>query len=493
MDNKNKSSDEFFKTLLDTTTEAFFLHDKEGTFLNVNQQACNALGYTREELLKLKVSDIEIGPDPETLNQICEELEREKKVRIEGIHCRKDATTFPVEVSIGLINIENKDLFTILARDISEQKNIENKLTTTIQLLQAVLDTIPSRVFWKDTNNNYLGCNQSFAEDANEKSSEDLIGKNDFDLPWKEQAPQYRKDDTEVMQSGKSRLKFEEPQTTPEGKLIWLETSKIPLKGTDGEVYGVLGTYQDITEQKKFESELIKAREDAEYANMVKSKFLSHMSHEFRTPMTAILGYSELLKLEKDPLTKDQKLFVESVISGGNHLMGLINEILELSDIKQGEIKYTPEDHSLNNLLKDCLLMIQPLLDRHGIQITNNISLTTNHIIHTDDCLFKRIILNILTNAIKYNSDKGTVILSCKITSDNNLHINIRDTGIGINEQEQQNIFKSFERAGEFKGIDGAGVGLATAKKLVNIISGRIGVKSEIGKGSNFWIEVPLA
>jgi len=284
------------------------LHDAQGTLLNVNQHACDNLGYTHQELLKLKVSDIEIGKSPDEQNRIWNELARDKKIQVEGTHRRKDGSTFPVEVSVGLINIDNRVLFSVLARDITERKNYQDKLTSTNHLLQAVLDTIPARVFWKDIENNYIGCNQAFALDAGKKLPEDILGKSDFDFPWKDQAPLYREDDTKVMKSGVPRLKFEEPQSTPEGKLIWLETSKIPLRNSDGIVYGVLGTYQDITERKNFESQLIIAKEQAEQANASKSKFLSLMSHEFHTPMNAILGFSQLLNLDGDNLSNEQKI-----------------------------------------------------------------------------------------------------------------------------------------------------------------------------------------
>ena len=473
---KSKSSNDFFKTLLDTTTDAFFLHDKEGTILNVNQQACNALGYTNEELLKLKVSDIEIGPDPETLNQVWEELEREKKVRIEGIHCRKDGTTFPVEVSIGLINVDNKDLFSVLARDVSERKNMESKLKNVISKAPIVL--------WANDQNGVFTLSDGKGLDKIGLKPSEVVGESVFEI--------YAGYPDVISDSRRALAGESFTSESVIGELCY-ENHYTPNFDAQGKQNGCIGVAVDVTERKKVEAALIVAKEQAEKANQAKSKFLTHMSHELRTPMNAILGYSELLSLDSDNLTNDQKQSIESIISGGKHLMELISEILELSDINEGEIKSTSKDCNLNSIVNDCLSLIEPLSLKSGMQIINNIGLTTNHTIHIDDHLFKRVMLNLLTNAIKYSSNEGTVILNCNITDDNQLHLSIRDTGIGIIKQDQHDIFKPFVRSGEFIGIDGAGIGLATAKHLIDIMGGRIGVESEIGKGSDFWIEVPLA
>ena len=150
---------------------------------------------------------------------------------------------------------KNKESLDRKVRERTEQLNDTNKL------LQNVLDTIPSRVFWKDLNNVYLGCNKKFAEDAGENESSDIIDKDDFDFPWADRADMYRDDDSQVMSSGHARLNYEEPQTTPDGNTIWLETSKIPLTKSDGKIYGVLGIYQDITPRKQMEEELTERKQ----------------------------------------------------------------------------------------------------------------------------------------------------------------------------------------------------------------------------------------
>jgi len=174
-------------------------------------------------------------------------------------------------------------------------------------------------------------------------------------------------------------------------------------------------------------------------------------------------------------------------------LKNLINEILELVDISHGEIRSSLKGYSLNKILRDCISTVQPLSVKKHIKIINNIDLTTNHTIHVDDTLFRKVIINILSNAIKYNSPDGIVMLTCNTTGNHKLNISIRDTGIGISEKDKQFIFKPFERAANYQGVDGAGIGLTTSKYLIEIMNGSIGFESEPGKGSNFFIQIPLA
>jgi len=378
-------------------------------------------------------------------------------------------------VSIGLINIDNKDLFTVLARDITERRNIESRLKSVISKAPLVL--------WSNDINGIFTLSDGKGLETMGLSPGEVVGQSVFEL---------YADYPNVIRDTRRALAGESFTQESMVNDRYYENHYTPNFDSEGKPNGCIGVAVDITDRKKAEIALTVATKQAEKANLAKSKFLSHMSHELRTPMTAILGFSELLKFDSDNLTDATKEHIDAVILGGNHLMGLISEILELSDIDEGEIKCASNDYSLNNIINDSLSMIAPLSVKSGIQIINNIDLTKNHTIHTDECLFKRVILNLLTNALKYNREGGSVILNCDITDDNQLHLSIRDTGIGIIEQEQKNIFKPFERSGEFIGIDGAGIGLATAKKLIDIIGGNIGVESEFGKGSDFWIEVPL-
>ena len=236
----------------------------------------------------------------------------------------------------------------------------------------------------------------------------------------------------------------------------------------------------------------IAAREEAEHASLAKSQFLSSMSHELRTPLNAILGFSQLIALdEKD---EDRKKNIQEIIDGGNHLLDLINEVLDLARIESGNITLSIKEHSLNKIIKNTLPMIKPLADKHAIQIDGNISSLPDININVDDMRFKQVLLNILSNAIKYNSEKGKVTIDGSSTDENMFCLSISDTGKGFTIKQLSHLFEPFERFGaDNSHIEGTGLGLVIAKDLIELMNGRITVESEIGKGSRFIIEIPLS
>ncbi|MBE9525343.1 MAG: PAS domain-containing sensor histidine kinase [Proteobacteria bacterium] len=360
------------------------------------------------------------------------------------------------------------------------------------KMLEHVINTIPVRVFWKDLNLNYLGCNKIFAKDAGLNDQNDIIGKNDFNMTWSNEAKLYRNDDKEVIDTGKGKFNFEEPQSTPDGNKIWLETSKTPLTDTDDNIIGILGTYQDITPRKQTEEALVNAKNEAENANLAKSQFLSSMSHELRTPLNAILGFSQLLEMDEKDEKKRKN--IQEVIKGGNHLLNLINQMLDLVKIESGNVELSIGNHSLHKMLNDSLSMIKPFADKHAIQIDDKVSSLPDINISVDEMRFKQVLLNFLSNAIKYNSEKGKVTIDCSSNDKNMFYLSITDTGKGFTADQLSHLFEPFERfEAENSNIEGTGLGLVIAKDLIDLMGGNITVESVLGKGSCFIIQIPLS
>lgn len=245
---------------------------------------------------------------------------------------------------------------------------------------------------------------------------------------------------------------------------------------------------------------LEQSRQEAEAANRAKSDFLSSMSHELRTPMNAILGFTQLLQMS-DVLDEMQHDNVNEIAVAGNHLLELINEVLDLSKIESGYVNLHIEPVDVGSVMGECLHSLKPLSDKRGINIVlicNNKKLSLDEIcqeklmIRADRTRLKQVILNLLSNAVKYNRDNGEVIVSSLILNQDYIRINIQDTGPGLSKEKQAQLFTVFNRLGaESSEVEGTGIGLFITKKLVVMMGGVVGVESSEGEGSSFWVDLP--
>jgi len=259
-----RESDERYRSLVEQASDGIFVMDLQGNFLDVNPGGCQLLGYTREEILKLNMRDLANpeGQQPPPLRY--DELRSGKTFITERLLLTKGGRPLQVEISAKAMDNGN---FLGVVRDLTQRKQAEAALWESSQMLQLALDHIPAFVFWKDRQSVYLGCNHKFAANAGLPSPAAIRGLTDFDLPWRDaEALSYRADDREVMESGIPKLNYEETQLIAEGRLTAVRTSKIPLKNPAGEIIGVLGTFEDITERKQAEDALKQAHLHLEQA-----------------------------------------------------------------------------------------------------------------------------------------------------------------------------------------------------------------------------------
>jgi PAS domain S-box-containing protein len=255
----SQENEESLQTFFNTLEDLVFVFEPEGRILFANPAAQNQLGYTPAELAGMTALDLHPPEQRQEAAKLLADLIA-GKIMICPIPLQaRDGTRILVETKVLHGQWRGKKVLFGISHDITRHKLAEEnqrQLAEVNQMLQTVMDTIPVRIFWKNKDLVYLGCNRLFAEDAGRKSPEDILGETDYNLGWREQAELYRKDDREVIRSGNSKLGYEEQQTAPDGKQLWLRTSKIPLRDINNRIVGILGTYEDITERKQAEAEL---------------------------------------------------------------------------------------------------------------------------------------------------------------------------------------------------------------------------------------------
>ena len=233
------------------------------------------------------------------------------------------------------------------------------------------------------------------------------------------------------------------------------------------------------------------AQLSAEAANRSKSEFLSRMSHELRTPLNAVLGFSQLLEL--DELSGDQEQAVRQITKGGRHLLDLINEILDISQIETGKLALSPEALRVGDLIGESVELVQPLSVERGVHLLGSDLAMCDVYIFADRQRLKQILLNLLGNAIKYNREGGTVSISCARPKSDTLRIQVTDTGPGIAPEHFGSLFTPFERLGaERTTVEGTGIGLALSHRLAEVMGGTLGVESTVGRGSTFWVDFKI-
>ena len=302
-----------------------------------------------------------------------------------------------------------------------------------------------------------------------------------------------------------------------DGRTVWVHAEATIILGDDGNPAFSQGVWLDITDRKLVEEEvrelnlalearvaertgqlesantnLVDAKEEADRANEAKSEFLSRMSHELRTPLNAVLGFAQLL--EMDELSPSQMESVDQIRRGGQHLLGLINELLDIGRIEAGRLALTIETVALATVVEEAAELISPIAAERDIAVYVDRELMLGRYVLADRERLHQVLLNLLSNAVKYNRDRGSVTVSCSQLPNGRVVVTVTDTGPGIPAEKMDRLFTPFERLGaERTGIEGTGLGLVFVKRLVEAMGGRVSAESQIGAGSTFHVELARA
>jgi PAS domain S-box-containing protein len=377
------------------------------------------------------------------------------------------------------------------ALDIGDRKAAEEEVRQERIFCDSIIENLPAVVFVKQAPDlRYARFNRA-AEETLGLTRDEVIGRTDFEVFPPTLARWYREKDEQVLRSGRPVEIPEEVIAPPGHEPRIVQTKKIPILDRSGEPLYVVGVSIDITAQRKAHEEVRLSRLEAERASRSKSEFLSRMSHELRTPLNAILGFAQILQM--DELSLEQAEGVEQILQGGVHLLELINEVLDISRIEAGQLSLSPEPVPVVDVITQVVSLVRPLGVLRQVSISAESAASCPFHVRADRQRLKQILVNLVSNAVKYNKDMGLVRLACEQRGDA-VRILVSDTGAGILPEKRALLFQPFERLGADQGpIEGTGLGLAVSKGLVEAMGGRIGVDSEIDAGSTFWIELPEA
>lgn len=387
------------------------------------------------------------------------------------------------------IETELRELNRTLERRVSDRTY---ELASERNFIGTILDTTSALVVVLDDNGEIIRVNRACELLTGYLQSE-LFGKNLSDLlPESVRRPDSAQQLISTLaQDGESHT-YEFEWRCKNGETRFISWSSSAVKNYRGELDYIIITGVDITEHMAAERELVQARDKAEQANRAKSEFLSRMTHELRTPLNAVLGFSQLLQSDMEsPLNPTQHASVTEILRAGNHLLGLINEILDISRVEAGRLNLNMEPLVLGPLLEECIALIQTQAEQRGIQLQLDSSVYEVGRALADEIRIKEVVLNLLSNAVKYNRDHGLVRVACSTQANGDIRIAVYDTGEGLSAEQQAILFVPFERLdADIKAIPGTGIGLALSKQLTKLMGGSIGVESEVGKGTMFWVQL---
>ncbi len=542
-----RESEARFRSLVENASDSFLVHDVYGRLVNVNGAACHALGYSREELLRMGVKDIDI--DWTVQPPFWGELRMGEVRVVTGIHRRKDGSTFPIEAHVSVVSPEGAPrLLLASVRDITARLRAEELRETHARQQQAISAlglralrqeaggweglsalfneavTVVTQTFGTDLSMVmehvpgsgefiFHGCHGWPAEMTGRKLSlplgtGSLVG---YTLQAREPV---------VVADYRTETRFMVHSLLVEQCVV--SAVSVPIFGEDGSVYGTLSVHDrrrrdftaedvaflqlaanilsaSITRQRARSDlqhaleEAAAARREAERANLAKSEFLSRMSHELRTPLNAILGFGQLLQMEEDS-SEMNKDCSNHVVTAGRHLLSLIDDVLDIARIESGNDHPQLGNVLVPEILRETVELVRPSAFERRIRLDLIPGQPPRGAVRADPRRLKQVLLNLLSNAIKYNVAGGQVIVNWQEGTAGALRLSVRDTGPGLTPEQISRLYSPFERLdAEQRGIQGTGLGLAVSRRLVEAMGGTLGLDSVPGQGCSFWVELPSA
>ena len=457
-----------------------------------NRAACELLGYRGEQMLGLHVSDLDPAYSATTFRPIEDALRASgKPVGFRTLYRHSSGAMLNIDATASIADQGEREIFVISFKDITEQRAAARERKRQQALMTALFNSIPDLIVYKNTAGVYLGVNDAFARVACRPAA-DIRGKTAWDLFRPERAEVIcRLDEAALKSEGVTLAEERIPQ--PDGSELVLETARNPMRDHEGKLMGLLAIGRDVTERKKDQQEILRAKDLAEEATRMKTDFLANMSHEIRTPMNAIIGMSHLaLKTDMTPRQRD---YITKVQSAGQHLLGIINDILDFSKVEAGKLAIEHADFELEKLLDNVANLITQKSSAKGLELVFDVGPDVPRQLVGDSLRLGQIMINYANNAAKY-TEQGEIVVAVRMldrgANDVLLHFSVTDTGIGLTEEQKGRLFRSFQQADSSttRKYGGTGLGLAISKNLAELMGGEVGVESRLGHGSTFWFTV---
>ena len=481
------------KTLISNLQAGILLEDKDNKVVLVNQAFCNLFSIPAPP-------DALIGMDCSTAVEQAKNLFVDPEAFASGIGQAEKNKVLITNDVLAMTNgkVLERDYIPLASedeqlghlwqyRDITERKNTEQAIRESEEKYRGVLENMDLGLLEVDLNDNILRANNAFCQMLG-YTPEELVGKNAGETFLPEQSRKIIKKRLEERKEGQSSV-YELQMLRKDGILSWGLISGAPIRNAQGKVIGSIGIQFDLTDRKKLETELAEAKQAADRARLAERQFLTHMSHEIRTPINTVIGMTHLLDTTHPDLT--QKDYLNSLRFSADSLLGIIDNILDLSKIDAGEIEFEKKPFDLNYLLQSLLQTIHYKTDQKDLLVVQNLDLRVQNLVIGDPTRINQILTNLLGNALKFTHAGEislTTILLHHTTHEYLIEFRVHDTGIGIAEDKHETIFEYFKQADVQinRKFGGTGLGLTIVKQLVEMMGGSIRVESQLGKGSDF-------
>ena len=486
---------------VETTEVGITISDNDGRIVYINPADAKMHGYTVNEVIGQYAA---IFAPPEYRKDPLDQGEENQEFlywKRERINVRKDGSTFPVRlISNPITDAKGHSIGKVtICEDMSAYKEAENALKAEHNLLHTLIDHLPDLIYVKDTKSRYLLANGATVRSMAVATQDELLSKTDFDFHPLEMAEQYYVDEQAILDSGQPLINREEPVIDQQtGTIRWLLSTKVPFRDSQGNIAGLVGINRDITERKRMEAQLLTAHaelkeknDELARINTSKDKFFSIISHDLRSPLNVVLGYSQLIDEDYESYSTDEiKLYVKDLRESAEKLYTLLENLLTWSRIQRGVMEYSPKDLNLRGLTEEALELF--LSQAGQKQITLQSSVESEMYAYADYHMVYTVLRNLLSNALKFTPPGGLVEVAAR-RNGTNVEMAVSDTGVGIRKEDIPKLFRidvRYTHVGT-AGEEGTGLGLSLCKELIEKNGGTIWVESEVEQGTIFRFTLP--